>query len=64
MTGETCTRCGDSVIHSTPDRFQLQAWDFSTSTAAYFEGRLCTVCWNDLIRFMAADPADRRWATA
>lgn len=59
-----CERCGDSVIHGAPNRFQFRAVDLADSTGTFYQGRLCSACWGDLVRFMAEDPCEKRWATA
>lgn len=58
---EKCRRCGDTIL--LPDRFNIRAYDFTESTAAWVKGRLCSYCWDDLMAFLrGADlsPDDRR----
>lgn len=64
MTVKQCRRCGDSIIHGAANRYQLRAYDLGESSGALYEGGLCAARWNDLVRFMAEDPCERRWATA
>lgn len=64
MTGGKCTRCGEAIIHGATDRFQLRAWDFTESSAAFFNGCLCTACWNDLLQFMEGNPTNSGGASA
>lgn len=46
-----CERCGDTVA-VVPDRFQLRAYDFTESTGAFVDGRLCSYCWDSLMAFL------------
>lgn len=50
----TCERCGDTVTVA-PNRFQIRAYDFTESTGALLEGRLCSYCWDDFMAFLAGD---------
>lgn len=50
-----CERCGNTVVVG-PNRFQIRAYDFTESTGAFVEGRLCSYCWDDLMAFMTNQP--------
>lgn len=54
---DKCERCGDTIV--VPNRFNVRAYDFTESTGAFVEGRLCSYCWDDLMAFFSgAELAD------